>query len=281
MRYFIIANGTHDLTVAFDVAGISAYLPVGTTVSIKSLVTKWVGPRPMSVAASLTSGSAHFQYIHFDQSTTTPPMLFDQYSSGLCFIKCLLQGDGVNPFVYVSLGAMVTFSGCMWLNQNSAVSSYGGAIHIQGLVAVNTYCVVDVRDTFLEIYGSLISRNSDALIYGNFGGRAMWVYLGPVYCLNTGTVWYIEYGGMQIEADLGYGTVVDGKAPNTWFDIGMGARLLLSGLPAEALDPSYSFILGAVNPQSLPAVHFSYADLLNLYGGNYDFGWGCQVIRTD
>ena len=281
--YWIIANGTHDLTFTTDWTGWPTEAPVGTVVTLHELATKWVGPRPVLATGDHAQGGGGFNFIFFDGSDKPAPWFFSHNTGSLAFNTCLLKGTGGTGHFYFgdtsSPVALEMLTNCMFLNHYPGISTYNGHFIINNVVAVNTARMFETRfHTTIDLRGSLYMRNSSDLIFNARGCRGFWTYPGYYWFLNSGGVWsYVNIVESFLTAEGG-GELLDGKAPSGVFFLSSGNRLCLKFWTLEALIPGNTLGFGGYNPGGVPAVYMSAADLKNVYGGHYDFGWGCEAI---
>jgi hypothetical protein len=282
--YFIIANGTHDLTLALDWNNWPSVAPVGTVVSIHKLGTRWVGPRPIMATANHALGAGGFSFIDFDGTLGPAPYFFDQFEGSLIFSACRMKGSGgVGHFYFSttdSVKAFQYFYSCMFQNHYPGVDTYNGNIIVQNVIAVNTARMLQTRFlTTIDMRGNLIMRNSNDLVFNMRGCRAFWTYIGYIYCINSGSVWaYVNIVESHLTAEGAGATLIDGQAPSNFFYLSSGNRLLLKYWTIEASTPGNTLIFGGYNPAGAPFKYMSVADLKNIYGNHYDFGWGCEAI---
>jgi len=292
-QYFIIANGTHDLTVAFDGAGYSAYFPVGTPSTIKELATKWVGPRPVLPSGKQDGWSSGFFFIDFDASALSSNRFFDQYQGSIGFNTCLLRGSGNTPythnFLYVEYGSSssVFLNSCMYLNQFGAIDQRGGNVFMYRVTAANCSRIIECEGPgVFTLTGGLVTRNSVEIFRAGNDIRARWNYAGVIYCLNTSAIWSFAWAGdaTTLHASGRDIVVADGKLPDVWFILGPNTLVEVSTWSTEGLVPARTFYINGVYgyfiPGVIPDMQFSYADLVNLYDGDLDFGWGTRIIAT-
>jgi hypothetical protein len=282
--YFIIANDTHSLTVAFGGTGYSAYFPPGITVTIKELATKWVGPRPIYSTAKQDGYMSGFFNIDFDQSVNNN-YFFSHTNGTIAFVNCLLRGGSGSVHAYSDPNSQaMIFNGCMALNCYRPIYPYGGTVQITDVIAVNTTELVEARlGVFLNVYGALITRNCSSIFYILRGDcKCAWTFCSVMYCLTTNTIWAIEArGGLSRILCECYFTVADDKRPSAFFYLGMGAVVDLVNWPdLEASTPANTIRIDPwlIKPAGAVAVNFSYADLVNLYHGDFDYGWGIHVF---
>ena len=282
--YWIIANGTHDLTFTTDWTDWPTMAPVGTVVTLHELATKWVGPRPVLATGSHAQGGGGFNFIFFDGSAKPAPWFFSQYTGSLSFNSCLLRGTGGSGHFYFSdtdsPSALEMLTNCMFLNHYPGISTYNGQFIINSVAAVNTSRMLETRfHTIIDLRGSLYMRNSGDLIFNTRGARGFWTYPAFIYCANSGSIWaYVNMVESFLTVDGSGAVLLDGKAPNGIFTLSCGNRLCLKFWTIESITPANTLALGGYNPASLPWKYMSAADLKNLYGGHFDFGWGCEAI---
>jgi hypothetical protein len=284
-QYFIIANDTHSLTVAFPGTGYSAYFLVGSTASIVELATKWVGPRGVYSSGKQDGFVSGFFNIDFDGTVNSTSWFFDHTNGTIAFTNCLMRGSAGTILAYSEPNAQaMIFSDVMWLGCYRPIFCYGGTVTITDVIAVNTNEVVEARlGSFINVYGAMITRNSGSIFYILRGDcNCAWTFCSVMYCLNTSTIWAIEArGGLSKILCECYFTVADNKLPGNFFNLGMGAIVDLVNWPdLEASTPANTIRIDPwlIKPPGAPLVNFSYADLVNLYGGDYDYGWGTRVF---
>jgi hypothetical protein len=290
--WFILANGTHDLTVAFsysgDPLGWSTYIPIGTTLTIRELATRWVGPRTTRITGESTWNNIAFTLIKFDSThVNTYRALFEQWSGSLVFYQCAMVTDTFsygNSTAFAQLYSANAFqyqSGCFYRNHFAAVSVTNGAfLDMSDVCAVNCQRLWESGGIFYCQGGrTLYLRNCGDTFFSN-GGKGMidWdIY--NVYCIDTWNILFCNIGDMSIFARGWYSSTPDPTMiPSSWFGINDGNRLMVRGWSIEGKPPynHQTIIMGGYGVE--PAQAFlSVGDLRNLYGNYYDFGYGCTA----
>ena len=291
--WFILANGTHDLTVAFgysgDPLGWSGYIPIGTTLTIRELATKWVGPRTVRITGDSSWSNASFQLIEFDSTdVNTYRALFEQWSGTLTFYLCSMVTDTFsygNSTAFAQLYAANAFhyhSGCFYRNHFAAVSVTSGAyLSMSDICAVNCQRIWEGGGTyFVEGGRTLYLRNCGDTFFLNGGvGSVVNFDIFNVYCIDTNNIIFSNIGDLVIFARGWYASTPDpAMIPNSWFGINDGNRLMLCGWSIEGKPPyqNQTIIMGGYGVDPTQAI-FSVGDLRTIYGNYYDFGYGCTA----
>lgn len=280
--YFIIANDSHSLTVAFSGTGYGAYWTPGTAVEIHELKSKIVGPRYFHVTKGNDGKYAGgFYGVEFDASATPNQIFFDQYGGRLAFNSCLVRGGTGTYFAYQEgVAAEIALNGCMFLNCSVGVESYGGYVIVQDVALVNGFIGISGRmHTILDIRGCLVTRNQSYGFWCDRGMDANWIYGGALYCLSTGCIWGFVGGNGALVADGGYLVLAAGKAPDSVFQLNRFGRIVLNYWSIEALIPSNTIQFNPWAGPGGPPVSMSYADFETLYDGYYDWGWDTIVMK--
>lgn len=293
--FFILGNSTHDLTVAVTSTYWQYIAPAGTTISIKSLLTRWVGPRTVIPHGSQTWSSG-FNLIEFNSDLTSEYNgMFYAQSGSLVFNNCLLKTTvstygSPRPFGIVTGTGEWTLSNCMVLNhKNNAMSvNDGGRLNLYSISAVGTQRVATFDgDSHLNILGSISLKDCVECFMGGAdgghkGARVYWYPYSLIYCPNTGTniltMFFFNPGRSALDVMGRYMEVPDPTAvPVGLFSINDDCKLRLQEWTLEAAVPVYTFVVGGYG-RVQPQFWFSLADLYAVYQGHLDAGWGCEII---
>jgi hypothetical protein len=288
-QWFIIANDSHSLTVAFsysgDPLGWSDYIPIGSTLTIKELATKWVGPRIVNPTG--TSSPWRFPTFNQIEFQTTPelPMyraLFEQWSGTIAFAGCAFVCDPTRgTFCDIrSPLAHQSHSGCFYRNTFGGVEVIGGNLDMSDVAAVNCQRIWEAGGT-VKISGgrTLYLRNCGDVFFGNGCSGSLEWDIYDVYCDSVGYLLFSNIGNLNIFVRGWYVRIPDPtKLPFSFFSLNDGNRLMVRGWSTEALYDYFTFMLGGYG--SFPQVTFSVADLTALYGKHYDAGFGCEVLAN-
>jgi hypothetical protein len=285
---FIIANGTHDLTVALPYSGMpdgwTSYVPLGTTLVINALATRWVGPRTVVPTGIQRWGS--IQFIEFDSSWCKDYYgLFSHETGSMAFYQCaMITGaptGGTRAFSTIrGANANQMHSQCFYRNFQAAVDMWAGSLDLSDMAAVNCSEIIIAGDQ-VNITGgrNMFLRNCGLVLFCNGSSGSLHWDIFVVYFLNTQEMLFSNIGHMNMFVRGWYTVVPDpDMIPYVWFEIMDGNRLMLRGWNLEG-KPPYNNQSIRMGGYGAAAQHFlSIPDLKTLHGKHYDIGHGCVVF---
>jgi hypothetical protein len=292
LHWFILSNDTHSLTLCLDWTGYADYyLPPGTIVSIKSLLTRWKGPGSARMTGNHTWWNGGFFLIEFNTETQpqyTP--LISQDTGSLGFYTCLMRASPQpypegRTFASVSTAARMRLRTCLFIDHFSGIGLDGAKIEMVGCAALRCRRWVDGGgESFtLNVQGAFYAKDCEELFFigGNGGTIGFHVY-SAFYCPNTGTwilsLWFLNASyGVTFTVSGRYSELPDPTAvPQSFFSINDGTHLVVNEWTFEPSPyPYFMFLVGGYG--RIPQVLFSLDDLRNKYGHYYDAGFGAIV----
>lgn len=285
-HFFVMANGTHDLTIAWGGAGYSAYFPTGTTVKLERLGTKWIGPRQLAVTGRQSAsgyygaGWGSFTGIQFDTTVEACPSFFNLVGGTIGFVGCRFLGSGgawasKTAVMVQRHGCTALFGECLFENWYGTIQGYGGHVELNSNTCITVNRLVEQRGiSSVQMTGAVMARNSSGpLIWLRQNGTLDFRYGSIFFCISSSGLFGFENPGGHLHAE-GYGLVVlDGQMLTSIFHLsGVGNSMLLDNWALEASAPGTTIML------DLPSVNMSIADLKNVYGGDYDHGKGTRIV---
>lgn len=283
--YFIVANGAHDLTVAFNFLDWPTYVPPGSLVSLGRLTSKWEGPRTVSCRGAQSLGFGGFSKIAFDTSENASGLLLDHLGGSLVFDTCLLHGNG-NAFASATgPGTAQRYTNCLFWNQSPGVYTMYGTIEIESVAALNCYRIIETNYTgTLAISGSFVVRNVAEAFRLSSANRlgfstVIWSYPLALYCDGCYQM-FSFYGGGRLLVDGNGMTVIDDKRPTVTFLISGGTTLRLQRFLVEGLDPYKTIWIGSGIPDGGPYATITIDELRNLYNNHYNWGDGAEAFYS-
>ena len=300
-HYWIIGNGTHDLTVACRSYDPTYYLTIGATVSIQRLATKFAAADGLTIsAASMDGWSGGFFFVDFDPTLVPSPLyggMFNITNGAVGFNTCMNRGNG-NPYYRLvnanGPGATIAAFACCYNGLYNGLETYGGNIIASDVVGINTWGIFTSRSegSTLLLTGIMFLRNTSCVVQSGGGFVGRWYYCDNLYCDNSDIIWYLSQDGqgthMVLEArDIQIPDPT--KIPtNSYIYLGADVQVVLhqwgtpDGVGFESAHPSTTFYFDTTyfphGAAGTPPRGFSFADLVQKYGGDFDFGCGTRLL---
>jgi hypothetical protein len=271
-RFPILANGTHDLTIGIPSVNPWNGVSPGDTAHIVMPTTRFTGPGYLQLN---TVGALYISDILWDSSPTSGGGYIYWNGAGFlalanCHFKCAASGG--SGIVKVLVGAYLYVANTLIEDGNGFIFDTYGDVEFRGVSAINCGRLMEMRYSRVVNQGVINTRNTGTVFFPAYGCELIDRY-GWVQCLGNDGIWMLQNRGCVAWLLSGV-HALDGKPPSNLVYLVPGCHAYLGGTSDEASTPANSIII-----QGAVIVNFSYADFINLYGGDYDFGSGAQVTK--